>query len=480
MNLRIIPIILTIFLSASLFAQANEPAISCDKIQSEFFIRDFYIKDFSRNLFYLEIKTTDKQNFPNYMDIDADNTKDPDFPKVKKAKFIAKIGEAEGDRIKGSYNYHKGSSIISYELSFSENTKSGPICVRLYDDKYRPLSSFVYNLPDRMEAAGKQPLILKITPNGGVPGEAITILGKNFQNNMDHMFIQIISEEQDDYEYGDKELVTVQPFFLSPPDEKQIQELKFTIPTESTGPYKFYEKLIGKNVKLKLLSNYRPSTTETLVILKPYWKWVGGILTVIVTMLFIAAIALLLKKFNFTHEILLDSKTNSYSLANFQSFAWTIVFLGSYFYVAISAGIILNTSDLPDFNFSLIGLMGISYGGLLTSSYLDKRKTEVTFYKDKPELKDLISDPSGGIDLSRLQLLGFTLITIIVYIFYLFKANVLNGLPGIPETLHTMLLTSQGGFLGNKAIELKKEPSAPAETAPIPKEDKSVEEKKEV
>ena len=368
--------------------------------------------------------------------------------------------------------------MISYELSFSENSKPGPICVRLYDDKYKPLSSFVYNLPERMEAAGKQPLILKITPNGGVPGETITILGKNFQNNMDHMFIQIISEDQDDYEYGDKELVTVQPFYLSPPDEKQIQELKFTIPQEATSSYKFYEKIIGKSVRMKLLSNYRPSTTEQLVILKPYWKWIGGGFTIIVTMLFIGAIAVLLKKFNFTHEILLDSRTNSYSLANFQSFAWTIVFLGSYFYVAISSGIILNTSELPDFNFSLIALMGISYGGLLTSSYLDKRKTEVTFYKDKPEFKDLISDPNGGIDLSRLQLLGFTLISIIVYIFYLFKANVLNGLPGIPETLHTMLLTSQGGYLGNKAIELKN--NTPATIADTPKEEKPVEEKKEV
>jgi len=478
MFIRIIPLLLTLIFPLSVFSEVNEKTISCEKIESNFFIRDFYIKDFSRNLFYLEVKTTDKENFPNFLDIDADNTKDPEFPKIKKAKFITKLEGAEGDRIRGSYNYHKGSSVISYELSFSENSKPGPICVRLYDDKYKPLSTFLYNLPDRMEAAGKQPLILKITPNGGVPGETITILGKNFQNNMDHMFIQIISEDQDDYEYGDKELVTVQPFYLSPPDEKQIQELKFTIPQEATSSYKFYEKIIGKSVKMKLLSNYRPSTTEQLVILKPYWKWIGGGFTIIVTMLFIGAIAVLLKKFNFTHEILLDSRTNSYSLANFQSFAWTIVFLGSYFYVAISSGIILNTSELPDFNFSLIALMGISYGGLLTSSYLDKRKIDVTFYKDKPEFKDLISDPSGGIDLSRLQLLGFTLISIIVYIFYLFKANVLNGLPGIPETLHTMLLTSQGGYLGNKAIELKNNtPAAIIETA---KEDKPIEEKKEV
>ena len=113
---------------------------------------------------------------------------------------------------------------------------------------------------------------------------------------------------------------------------------------------------------------------------------------------------------------------------------------------------------------------------------LDRRKKDPGNVKHKPELKDLISDPDGGISLSRLQLLGFTLISIIVYIFYLFKANVLNGLPGIPETLHTMLLTSQGGYLGSKAItkddkqEDKKETVEPVKA----NEDKPVEEKKEV
>ncbi len=464
------------FFSFHLFSQNNDLNPVCETSQSEFFIKDFYIKDFSRNLFYIEVKSTNRDLLNQKLEINPEKTKDSESPIIKNSKLIVKINNSEGDKIKGSYSYYKNSNSFSYELSFSENTKPGPVCVKLFDENYKLLSSFNYNLPNRMQEAGKLPLILKISPNGGVPGDTITLVGKNFQNDMDHLFIQVIDEEQEDYEYGDRASIIIQPFYLSVNDEKGFQEIKFTIPSEATSNYTFLEKIIGKKVKIKLLSNYRPSTIERIVILKKYWKWIAGCFTAFVTFLFIISIAFILKKINFIHEILLDPKSNSYSLSYFQSFSWTLVFLGSYFYVAICSGIILNTPDLPDFNFSLIGLMGISYGGLLTAHFLDNRKQIVVKRKDKPELKDLITDDFGIIDISKLQLLGFTLISIIVYLFYLLKSNVLQGLPGIPETLHTLLVTSQGGYLGSKAIEQKKSP----EEKPISEDNKSVEEIKTI
>ncbi len=488
MTIRNLFLLLFFTLTTSIFSQEISQNIACEKVESNYHIKNFYIKDFSRNLFAIEIKTKDKEKLAtDILEYRTEEDKNADFPKLKKAKFITKIGEKDADRVKGSYIYKKGSSVLEYELRSADNDKSGPICIRLYDDKYQLLSSYIYNIPDRNENAGEQPLITEVTPNAGVMGETITIRGKNFQDNLDNIYIYIIDEEQDpEYEYGDKSKYAIFPFYLSPKNEKDTQELKFTIPTydlkSEYDKYKLYEKIFGKKLSIKLMANYRPSTVERLVLLKPYWKWIAGSFSIFVTSAFLLSIALVLKKFNFTHEILLDAKTNSYSLSNFQSFAWTIVFIGSYFYVALSSGIILDKSELPDFNFSLIGLMGISYGGLLTSSYLDRRKKEPGIVKHKPELKDLISDPDGGISLSRLQLLGFTLISIIVYIFYLFKANVLNGLPGIPETLHTMLLTSQGGYLGSKAITKDDKKEVQTETvAETPKanEDKPVEEKKE-
>jgi hypothetical protein len=476
-----------------MFSQDAQQNVSCEKVESNFIIKDFYVKDFSRNLFYIEIKSKNKESLPDFIQFKTEEDKN-EYDKAKekkeeratsieKVKFITKIGEKDASRITGSYFYKKGSSIINYELISAESDKSGQTCIRLYDDKYQLLASMIYTIPDRNENAGEQPLIIEVTPNAGVIGETITVHGKNFQDNLDNVYIHIIDPEQDpEYEYGDKEKYTVSPFYMSPKGEKEMQELKFTIPAyllkEEYDSYRLYEKIFGRKMSIKLMANYRPAATENLVLLKPYWKWIAGSFSIFVTGAFLLSIALVLKKFNFTQEILLDAKTNSYSLSNFQSFAWTIVFIGSYFYVAICSGVILEKSVLPDFNFSLIGLMGISYGGLLTSSYLDRRKKEPGTVKRKPELKDLISDPDGSISLSRLQLLGFTLITIIVYIFYLFKANVLNGLPGIPETLHTMLLTSQGGYLGSKAITKDDKPETVIEPQKA-NEDKPIDEKKE-
>jgi hypothetical protein len=481
----LIPIVFFSFLISinSSFSQSVERNVSCEKVESNFIIKDFYVKDFSRNLFHIEIKSINKELLPDFIQFKKDEDKS-EYDKAKekkeekatsieKVKFITKIGDKDASRITGSYFYRKGSSIISYELISAENDKSGETCIRLYDDKYKLMASLLYSIPDRNENAGKQPLITDVTPNAGVIGETITIYGKNFQDNLDNVYIYIIDPEQDpEYEYGDLEKYTISPFYMSPKGEKEIQELKFTIPSyllkEEYKSYRLYENIMGRKMSIKLMANYRPAATENLILLKPYWKWIAGGFSIFVTYAFILSIALVLKKFNFTHEILLDAKTNTYSLSNFQSFAWTIVFLGSYFYVAICSGIILDKSVLPDFNFSLIGLMGISYGGLLTSSYLDRRKKNTGISKRKPELKDLISDPDGSISLSNLQLLGFTLITIMVYIFYLFKANVLNGLPGIPETLHTMLLTSQGGYLGSKAISKDENKEEKADTVAKP------------
>lgn len=176
------------------------------------------------------------------------------------------------------------------------------------------------------------------------------------------------------------------------------------------------------------------------------------------------------KKINFFPDIFLDPETNSYSLANFQSFMWTIVLMGSYFYIAVCQGLILGNPELPEFDFSLIGLLGVSYGGMILSNYVDKRKSHLVIRKDKPELRDLIFDPKGGIDMARMQLFGFNLVCLLLYIYYLLKANPLNGLPSIPETLHSLLGTSQAGYIGSQAVTQMVGTNAKEEAKEEPKE----------
>jgi hypothetical protein len=167
------------------------------------------------------------------------------------------------------------------------------------------------------------------------------------------------------------------------------------------------------------------------------------------TLCTIGSVAWVLGKWNILPNILLDVETNTYSLSRLQAFAWTVVLLGSYFYIAICTGLVLRDGIIPDFNPSLIGLMSISYTGLISSHFLGKKNPKNEITSQPPEISNLFSS-NGIVDISRLQLLCFTMVAILVYLYNLVIDNTLNGLPNIPPTLHGLLLTSQGSYLGGK------------------------------
>lgn len=122
----------------------------------------------------------------------------------------------------------------------------------------------------------------------------------------------------------------------------------------------------------------------------------------------------------------------------------------SYFYLAIGTGLILGKGDIPPFNPSLLGMMGISYGGMLIARGSSIRNPKKDLTETPRQLSDLISE-GGEISLPRLQLLGFTITAIIIYLYYLTSANLfVNGLPDIPSTLLGLLGISQGGYIGGK------------------------------
>jgi hypothetical protein len=58
----------------------------------------------------------------------------------------------------------------------------------------------------------------------------------------------------------------------------------------------------------------------------------------------------------------------------------------------------------------------------------------------------------GNIDLSRLQLFGFTIIGIMVYIYNVYTGNPLEGMPDVPSTLLGLMGVSQTGYIGPKAL----------------------------
>ena len=194
-------------------------------------------------------------------------------------------------------------------------------------------------------------------------------------------------------------LTKLSPATLSQPDAKTgLQELSFSIP-ENMDEFA-NENFIRRNLKIRINVNGRNSHFATITLLPENWNVKIILFTLFTTLATLGLVSLILGKWNMLPNILLDVETNTYSLSRFQAFAWTIVLLGSYFYIAICTGLVLRDGIIPDFNPSLIGLMSISYTGLISSHFLGKKNPKNEITDQPPELSNLFS--SGGIvDISR-------------------------------------------------------------------------------
>ena len=95
--------------------------------------------------------------------------------------------------------------------------------------------------------------------------------------------------------------------------------------------------------------------------------------------------------------------------------------------------------------------MSISYTGFIASHFLNKKNPKNAISDNPPALSDLFME-NGVIDITRLQLLLFTVVAVIVYLYNLYLNNTLNGLPDIPATLHGLLVSSQTGYIGGKVF----------------------------
>jgi hypothetical protein len=330
----------------------------------------------------------------------------------------------------------------------------------------------------------EQPIIEKLKPSGGAADDTIKIIGRNFGNDIDKIVIHLydiqsehIPEYDDDgnafrlnqsnfkfsecdYSIPDndntpfdyrRDMGTVVPLSLVNA-ENGLQEVRFAIPSDLRS--KANENLLRSKIKMRMYVNGRPTDLRTITILHDNWSYKILSFTIFMSVLGWIFIAFVLKRIDFFTYILLDRTTNSYSLSKLQALLWTMVLIASYFYVAISSGLILRSGEMPDFNPSLLGLMGISYSGLLSASFIG-RKNPNNSNKDKPpSITDLITTNSE-VDMGKLQLLVFTLVTVVVYIYNLYQSNILNGLPDIPPSLHGLLFTSQTGYITGKLLKNK-------------------------
>ncbi|MFZ5812722.1 MAG: hypothetical protein ACOY4F_11810 [Thermodesulfobacteriota bacterium] len=148
--------------------------------------------------------------------------------------------------------------------------------------------------------------------------------------------------------------------------------------------------------------------------------------------------------------LLSDKNTNTYSLSKLQALLWTVVVVWSYVFLALGKGVLTGEAAIPNFNASLLGLLGISYGGLITAKGLGNTHPKNDLAVTQQKLSDFFSE-NNEISLTRLQLFVFTLVGVGIYIFYSFTPDFFDtGLPDIPTTLNGLFLVSQGGYIGGK------------------------------
>jgi hypothetical protein len=453
----------------SIFAQKTATPESST---SGFKIEHFGIMDASEDHYEMAIWGSDEEELCNIIkEFDKDRNFKVKLSGIKTEIYKSSLFTGVDPRFQGfifnAFDTIPPNANTKLELFLSQNGKE------------KKVDEMIVNIP-ATSGNDKQPSIVKLKPSGGVVGDTIVIIGKNFGRDIDKIDIYLhfsSAKEKDEAEESMKEsseskvdpscleskivdtimpsqyytmFIKLSPATLSQPDAKTgLQELSFSISEDMDKLADI--KFIRRNLKIRINVNGRNSHFATMTLLPANWNIKIIIFTLFMTMCTIGSVAWILGKWNILPNILLDVETNTYSLSRFQAFAWTVVLLGSYFYIAICTGLVLRDGVIPDFNPSLIGLMSISYTGLISSHFLGKKNPKNEIKGQPPELSNLFAT-NGNIDISRLQLLCFTIVAIAVYLYNLIISNTLNGLPDIPPTLHGLLLTSQGSYIGSKVF----------------------------
>lgn len=308
------------------------------------------------------------------------------------------------------------------------------------------LISHTVQIPSRNSSPGKQPLILSITPEAGKKGDTITVKGENFGDDVDLITVVFGEYAKTDQGQTVEDFLERKPFYLASDGNKQ--ELKFVLPVKKDL---LKDSLYKRILSLHINVNGRPSDLKKLVILHDYWKFYVAGLTVFLSLLFYIILAVAFRNVRFASSVLIDRTTNTYSLSKFQAMIWTVTLLGSYFYIAVSHGLLLGNGVIPDFNASLIGLLSISYGGMISANGLQTSRPKNELIRVPPRFSNLFSS-GNEVDIARLQLFGFTIVAVMIYIYNLIISNPLDGMPSIPTTLLGLLGASHSGYLGGKLM----------------------------
>jgi hypothetical protein len=332
--------------------------------------------------------------------------------------------------------------------------------------------SEVVKVPNLLNLPGTQPVVETLHPRGTSPGRVVTVRGKGFGKNLDNLYIWFTREDGTDLPPEAAQVLNPTPVtYLTTEDATGHQELKFLVP----GSNSFGDKLDVTNdtwleydLRLRVVVGGQPSAnSDTLSVVRDDYQLK---LFLMVMALFVAFLVLVWGLYTYMNRkgysgsfnlkaLVIDTASNQYSLAKVQALGWTVILLLSYMYYVLITFVILDRSTIPDFEPSLLILMGITTGGLLIARSTDRSQQikaggiQGVIPQSAPSLWDLISE-NGVINLASLQLLLFTIVSMGVYILFMTDSNLVEtGMPSMPTTLLGLMGISQGGYLTGKVVE---------------------------
>lgn len=312
--------------------------------------------------------------------------------------------------------------------------------------------------------AGQQPLIESLTPRGTRPGRSITVTGQNFGDDLNNIYIWYT--DKNDNPIG-AAMEPGFPTYLTSPDQNGVQTLRFSVPDERAWERNVDiindADLLEHELRIRVVVRGQPSANAmTVSIVKPYFRTRILLFLAGIAAFFIFLIWLWIrwrkkrgKEIHLTFKnLIVDPVSGRYSLARIQALAWTCMLVFSYSYFVVMTFLILDQSVIPDFDASLLILMGISTSGLLIAGTQDRAKPESMVVKtDNPSLADLIME-NGRVSMASIQLLLFTIVGLGIYTVYMSSPDLVEtGLPTMPDTLLALMGISQGGYLTGKAVE---------------------------
>lgn len=297
-----------------------------------------------------------------------------------------------------------------------------------------------------------QPCIFKMSPARVIEGGTLTITGTNLGTKNTDLTLYL----RNNYRITSERITA--------PGNDTLQTAYFLIPTKTMAPDLYKDSsvwntavwaAVATNIgnKPSLFSNWKP-----VGLIRSEAKTWLFLICLGITLALLSCVYLLIRRCFETSRspgqvfmsFLYDRKSNTYSLSKLQAFGWTVVVLWSYLFLALGKSVLAGDFVIPDLNPGILGLLGISYGGLLTARGVGNAFPKNDIVANKPSWCDLFSE-NNEISLPRLQLFAFTLIGYLLFIVSSFRPDFFEtGLPIIPDTLNGLFLVSQGGYIGGK------------------------------